>query len=95
MNTTKRIIYRGECPKLTPRGQGVLSYEFGVNDASGEIFIRIAANSQGGTCSFEWIPLKTVEELLENNKEDDFSAILLERHLSVNRPITTAIWRQP
>ncbi len=75
MSTTKsqtiRIIYRGECPKLSPRGQGILSYEFGVN---GEIFIRIAANSQGGTCSFEWIPLKTLEDLLENNKED-FSAV--------------------
>ncbi len=57
MSTTKtiRIIYRGECPKLTSRGQGILSYEFGVNED--EFFIRIAANSQGGTCSFEWIPL--------------------------------------
>ena len=76
---TNRIIYRGECPKLTPRGQGILSYEFGVNDGSGEIFIRIAANSQGGTCSFEWIPLKTVEDLLEKNDEDNFSAILFRK----------------
>ena len=71
MNTTTiKIIYRGEYPKLTQRGQGILSYEFGVNNASGEVFIRIAANSQGGTCSFEWIPLKTVESLLENNAEE-------------------------
>jgi hypothetical protein len=79
MSTTKtptiRIIYRGECPKLTSRGKGTLSYEFGVN---GEIFIRIAANSQGGTCSFEWIPLKTIEELLVNNKEN-FSAVLFTK----------------
>ncbi len=79
MNTTTiRIIYRGECPKLTPRGQGILSYEFGVN---GEIFIRIAANSQGGTCSFEWIPLKTVEDLLANRGEENkfFSAVLFRK----------------
>jgi hypothetical protein len=44
MNTTKlnvtpiiRIIYCGQCPKLTARGQGILSYEFGVNDSAGEI----------------------------------------------------------
>jgi len=74
--TTIRIIYRGDCPKLTPRGQGTLSYEFGIN---GEIFIRIAANSQGGTCSFEWIPLKTVEDLLENNGKENFSAILFKK----------------
>ena len=76
MSTTIRIIYRGECPKLTPRGKGTLSYEFGVN---GEIHIRIAANSQGGTCSFEWIPLKTVEDVLENNGKENFSAILFKK----------------
>ena len=75
-NATIRIIYRGECPKLTQRGKGTLSYEFGVN---GEIFIRIAANSQGGTCSFEWIPLKTVEDVLENNGKENFSAILFKK----------------
>jgi hypothetical protein len=79
MNTTKtiRIINRGDCPKLTTRGQGTLSYEFGVKDDV--FFIRIAANSQGGTCSFEWIQLQTVEGLLENNKEKNFSAILFRK----------------
>ncbi len=74
---TVRIIDRGECPKLTPRGQGILSYEFGVGDDA--FFIRIAANSQGGTCSFEWIPLKTIEDLLKNNAEESFSAILFRK----------------
>jgi len=64
---TNRILYRGECPKLTTRGKGTLAYEFGVNDANGQVFLRIAANSQGGTCSFEWIPLKTVEDPLANS----------------------------
>ncbi|GAB6194377.1 hypothetical protein [Desulfocastanea catecholica] len=73
---TVRIIDRGECPKLTPRGQGILSYEFGVNDD--EFFIRIAANSQGGTCSFEWIPLKTVESLLED-AEESFPAVIFKK----------------
>ena len=79
MSTTKtiRIIYRGECPKLTSRGQGILSYEFGVNED--EFFIRIAANSQGGTCSFEWIPLETIEDLLESNKEESFSAVIFRK----------------
>jgi len=81
MSTTKtiRIIYRAECPKLTPRGQGILSYEFGVNDAGGELFIRIAANSQGGTCSFEWIALKIIEDLLQNNGKESFSAVIFRK----------------
>jgi hypothetical protein len=76
---TIRIILRGECSKLTPRGKGTLSYEFGIND--GDIFIRIAANSQGRTCSFEWIKLQTIEDLLENRGVDYrlFSAVLLRK----------------
>jgi hypothetical protein len=77
MSTAKsRIIYRGDCAKLTPRGKGKLSYEFGINDASGDIYIRIAGNSQGGTCSFEWITLKTIEDLLG---EEKFSAVLFKK----------------
>lgn len=76
---TIRIIYHEECAKLTARGKGVLSYEFGISDSSGEIFIRIAANSQGGTCSFEWVPLKAIEDLLEGNGKENFSAILFKK----------------
>lgn len=54
--TTKiRIIYQRECSKLTAQGKRTLSHELGVDDESKEEFIRIAANSQGGTYSFEWI----------------------------------------
>ena len=74
--TTVRIIDRGECPKLTPRGQGILSYEFGVSDDA--FFIRIAANSQGGTCSFEWIPLQTIESLLID-AEESFPAVIFKK----------------
>ena len=73
---TVRIIDRGECPKLTPRGQGILSYEFGMSDDA--FFIRIAANSQGGTCSFEWIPLQTVESLLKD-AEESFPAVIFKK----------------
>jgi len=86
MSTTKkksvpaiRIINRGECSKLTPRGRGALSYEFGVDDDTGENIIRIAANSHGGTCSFGWIQLKTIEDLLENNDEENFSAVFFRK----------------
>ena len=75
-NPNVRIIDRGECPKLTPRGQGILSYEFGVGDDA--FFIRIAANSQGGTCSFEWIPLQTVESLLKD-AEESFPAVIFKK----------------
>lgn len=74
--TKIRIVYQGECSKLTARGKGRLSYELGVE--SKEQFIRIAGNSQGGTFSFEWISLQSLETLLEN-PDPNFTAVLFKQ----------------
>ncbi len=76
-----RIVYQGECSKLTARGKGTLSYELGVDDVSKEQFIRIAGNSQGGTYSFEWINLQSLEILLENPdpKDPAITAVLFRK----------------
>lgn len=76
-----RIIYSGESEKLTARGKGLLSFELAVNETTGGNFIRIAANSQGGTCSFEWINLQAIEDLLEKQSAEElpFSAILFSK----------------
>ena len=83
MKTSKkiRIVYQGECSKLTARGKGTLSYELRVDDVSKEQFIRNAANSQGGTFSFEWISLKSIETLLEipDPKNPAFTAVLFRK----------------
>jgi hypothetical protein len=74
-----RIVYQGECSKLTARGKGTLSYELGV-ESNGQ-FIRIAGNSQGGTYSFEWINLQSVDTLLENPdpKNPAITAVLFKK----------------
>ncbi len=76
-----RIVYQGECSKLTTRGKGNLSYELGVDDEIKEHFVRIAGNSQGGTFSFEWISLQSIETLLEipDPKNPDFTAVLFKK----------------
>jgi biotin operon repressor len=81
-STTKiRIVFQGECNKLTARGQGKLSYELGVDDTTDENFIRIAGNSQGGTCSFEWINLQTIENMMDYREPEEinFNAILFQK----------------
>ncbi len=80
MKSRIRIVYQGECSKLTARGKGSLSYELGVDDSK-EQLIRISGNSQGGTYSFEWISLKSVETLLENPdpKNPAFTAVLFRK----------------
>ena len=73
-----RIVYQGECSKLTARGKGTLSYELSIDDVSKEQFIRIAGNSQGGTYSFEWISLQSLEPLLEK-PDPNFTAVLFKK----------------
>ncbi|MCP4339600.1 MAG: hypothetical protein GY799_12090, partial [Desulfobulbaceae bacterium] len=67
--------------KLTARGKGSLSYELGIDDVSKEQFIRVSANSQGGTFSFEWISLQSIETLIEkpDPKNPDFTAVLFKK----------------
>lgn len=66
-----RIVYQGQCNKLTARGVGLLSYELGSSETSGEAYIRISGNETSGTCSFEWIKFQTIEAVLNNRPETD------------------------
>ena len=68
-----RIVYHNTSPKLSKRGKGLLEYELGVKDTTGEYFTRIAGNPGGGSCSYEWVDLKTIEDLLQNRSEEDYT----------------------
>jgi len=64
-------LQRGECPKISPRGQGLIVYALGY---LGEDFmekedcilgVRILESGSLGTFSKEWIPLLSVQEHLQ------------------------------
>ena len=57
-----RILKIGSCLSLS--GKSTLTYHLGCTTGA-EIRIRIFANSGGGFFSQEWIPLNTIEEVLE------------------------------
>lgn len=75
-----RILYLGSCPKLTTRGRGDLSYEIGVDEATGASYVRIASNVSSGAFSNEWLALSQIRTLLETKAEQQksFSAVSLE-----------------
>lgn len=76
-----RIVFKGQCKKLTARGVGLLAYELGTGVNSDACFIRISGNETSGTCSFEWIKLETIENLLKQRPESDkpFNAKLFQK----------------
>ena len=73
-----RILFRGGCPKLTPRGVGNLEYEIGVNDETDEPFLRIASNESSGVFSTHWIGINEIRTILDGIQDHQtFSAIIL------------------
>ncbi|NDY74249.1 hypothetical protein DO021_20475 [Desulfobacter hydrogenophilus] len=73
-----RILYHGECPKLTPRGMGNIKYELGINDENDEAYIRIAGNASSGAFNTKWVGVNEIRERLEKLAEETFRAIILQ-----------------
>ncbi len=78
--TGLRILYLGTCPKLTTRGRGDLSYELGIDDVTGDSYVRISANVSSGAFSNEWLALGRIRALLDLKTEQQktFSAVAME-----------------
>jgi len=72
-----RILFRGTCPKLTARGKGDLSYEIGIDEDSGESYVRISGNDSSGAFSNEWLDLGKIRTQLDR-QEKTFSATVME-----------------
>lgn len=73
-----RILYHGECPKLTPRGIGHLEYELGIHEKSDEAYIRIAGNASSGAYTTKWVGVNDIRDVLEKLAEEMFRAIVLQ-----------------
>lgn len=73
-----RILYHGECSKLTSRGVGNLEYELGIHDASDEAYVRIAGNASSGAYTTKWVGVNEIREVLEKLAKETFRAIVLQ-----------------
>ena len=77
--TNVKILFQGTCPKLTTRGAGELSYELGIDDATGNSYVRISANASSGAFSHEWLGIGHIRTMLElkNEQQQTFAAAVL------------------
>lgn len=76
--STIRILKKATCPKLSPRGNGELTYHLGYRDEDGQVFLRVTANASSGYFSQEWITLKEIEALTAAENGHGFKAILFK-----------------
>ena len=77
VENTITILFRGSCPKLTPRGVGMLGYEIGINDETGESSLRIVKNESSGAFSTKWIAVADIRTILDGVQEKTFKAVVL------------------
>ncbi|MCD4676909.1 MAG: hypothetical protein K8S18_13080 [Desulfobacula sp.] len=75
--TAIRILYQGNCQKLTTRGVGELQYEIGFDDTINESYLRIAGNESSGAFSTKWIALSNIQTIIAKIEEETFRAVVL------------------
>lgn len=79
MTRTMRIIKEEKYPKLSPRALGGLVYNIGYTEDEQAFHFRITANSSSGYFSKEWVALKAIQEVLDQQEKDSpFKAITLK-----------------
>lgn len=75
---TIRILKKATCPKLSPRGNGELTYHLGYRDEDSQVFLRVTANASSGYFSQEWIALQDIEAVMGAENGHGFKAILFK-----------------
>ena len=74
-----RILKEATCPKLSPRAKGDLTYNIGYREDEMAYYFRVTANGSSGFFSNEWIALKAIQDVLEQQPKDKpFKAIVLK-----------------
>lgn len=77
---TVRIIFQGQCPKLTPRGTGELTYEIGIETDTDTPLLRIAGNTSSGAFNHDWVEVDEIRSIMEKKSASGstFSAIIFQ-----------------
>jgi hypothetical protein len=86
-DTSVRIIKSGSCPSVS--GKSKVGYQVGCDDA-GNLAVRIATNSGGGFFSDEWVPLTTIEKILQSSATKKSLTSTTLRPIFRGRSVNTA-----
>jgi hypothetical protein len=74
-----RILKKSNCPKLSPKAKGSLTYHIGYAETAKTHLIRVTANTGGGFFSNEWVALGDILDTIDTAEfEDSFKAIILK-----------------
>ena len=80
------ILKTATCESLS--GKSTLTYQLGYTENK-EVYVRVSENSGGGYFSNEWISLKAVHDVLEDNPEDEPLTSFMLQGLFVGKSANT------
>lgn len=92
------VIHSGEAEKISPHSKGVLTFDLGRDNETGNLALRLTANGEGGLFSREWIALDPIHAVLEQQKESFPSRVfrpLFGQGSTNNAAFLAAILRSP
>ena len=93
--TPLNLVIENQCPKLSARAIGHLSYQCATDD-QGKVYIRIFANSEKGAFSHEWLEVDHLLTTIPSNQTPFRSTLfnpLFSKKSANNAPFMAAILR--
>lgn len=89
---TVRVLKRSSCPSLS--GKSTLVVEWGLDEKTNEVQLRLVANSGGGGFSAEWLRLKDVRAALDKvpTGESITSHVLAPLFRGVSQNMAGFVW---
>ena len=80
------VLKTGRCDSLS--GKSDLTYQLGCTEDN-EIYARISDNTGGGFFSKEWVSLKAIQDVLEDNPEDEPLTSFMIQGLFIGKSVNT------
>lgn len=89
------IIYKNDCQKLSQLAQGLIGYEWGVDEEK-SYHVRLVSNQSSGMFSQEWVKYDLIDQLLKQQtlpfKATVFKELFIRRSAN-NHGFLTAVLR--
>ena len=80
------VLKTGHCESLS--GKSRLTYQLGSSEDN-EIYARVSSNTGGGLFSKEWVSLKAVQDVLEDNPDDEPLTAFMIQGLFLGKSVNT------
>lgn len=78
INHFENILLEGKGRKLSPKTTNCVFFEIAKRDTDAQLYLRLSGNEGGGLHSKEWILLKSLIDILDQQSDKPFKSLILK-----------------